>query len=507
MATAARSSALLLVALGAAAPPASAGDWRIVPSISVSATATNNIDQTKKNRKSERIVDVTPGINIVGQGDRLKLSLNYQLHGLFHANESRRNNHQNSLDAAMSLEAIENLFFVDVKAAISQQSLSAFASAPNSSVDTNNAENTVETRTFRISPYLRGAIGNAAEYLVRYDYSKMTTDESNSFDDQTRLFTAHVGSQKDFSRLGWAVDLIAQRNDFGQGRDTKADTLRGSLTYRVDPQLRVSATAGREAHNYASIKKKSHAIVGAGVEWAPTDRTLVAASRENRTFGNSDSFSFTHRTAGTSWKYSQSKDYVTSTDQSSGSVGTYFSLLDSMFSSAIPDPAARAAYINAMLAASGIAPGATLQGGFLTSGVTLQERKELSLALVGVRNTVTFAATHTETEDISKGTGSGWFLGTDFANLENIRQTGASVNWSHKLTGLSTLTGSASRLRSRGKGSGSNPVKMDETMYTLNFLTKLGPKTSAGLGARYVEADGTTEYTEAAVTGTFTHQF
>jgi uncharacterized protein (PEP-CTERM system associated) len=509
MDTAARSSVPVLLLLGAAlgllASPGLAGEWRIEPSISVTETVTDNVELVDKHRDGDWITDVTPGLSIIGQGDRLKLNFNYQLHGLYYANQSSRNNLQNSLNASGTLELLENWFYIDAEAMIAQQNLSAFSGSTYASVDTNDSGNTTETRAFHISPYFKGMLDNSVEYMARYDWSKKTSDEGSASNQETRNFSARVGSTKNFSLLGWSLEANSQKNELEEGRDTKADLLRGVLTYRVNPQFKVSLIGGYEANDYASLDKKSHTIKGLGFEWAPTERTLLAASREDRFFGDSDSITFTHRTARTAWKYKQSKDVYTSTDQTNGAVGTYFGLLDSMFSTAIPDPVARAAYVRALLQSYGISPDAVLQGGFLTSGVTLRKQQELSLALLGVRNTVTFAATRSQNKDISNGTGSGWFAGMDMASLSDVRQTGFSVNWSHKLSGLSTLAGSISRLKSESEGSAK--MHTDETMYTVNFLTQLGPKTNAGLGARRIKVEGTTNYTENALTGTFSHRF
>jgi uncharacterized protein (PEP-CTERM system associated) len=501
---------LALLALGAAwgavTPPVLAGEWRVVPSVVINETVTDNVGLTENHRESDLVTDVSPGIAISGRGDRLEIDLDYRLHGLHYARDSSRNNLQNSLNARGTLEALENWLFIDASAVIAQQNLSAFNGSMYSSVDTNDSGNTVETMTYRISPYFKGMLGDSTEYLLRYEFSNMRSDEGSARNERTMRLSGRLAGRVEGSRFGWSIDADSRKNDFEQGRDTKADLVRGTLTYHVDPQFGVFLIAGRESNDYASRDKRSHTIQGAGFEWTPTERTLLSVSAEDRFFGNSSNVTFTHRTAGTAWKYVQTKDAHTATDQSSGAVGTYFGLLDSMFSSAIPDPAARAAYVNAMLAANGISPNAMLQGGFLTAGVTSREHQELSLALVGARNTVTFAATRSETEDISSGTGLGWFLGTDFSSLDAIRQTGASINWSHRLSGLSTLTGSVSRLKSKGKGSSDS--QMDETMYTINFLTRLGPKTNAGMGLRRVEVNGTTsEHTENAVTGTFSHQF
>ena len=497
--------ALLVAALSTIATPVGAGEWTITPSISVNETATDNVDLVQRNRTSSLITDIVPGINILGTGDRGNLRFDYQMHNLYYSDDSSRNNHQNYLNAAGTLEALENWLFIDANASISQQNLSAFRGSTSYYVDTNNSNNTTETSTYRLSPYFKGVFGVSTEYELRYNLAKTSYSELNAYDTATQELLAKLKGLTRFSKLGWAIDASKQKTDLDRGRDTEADLFRGIVTYQYDPQFRFSLIGGRESNDYVTLDKESHTIKGLGFEWSPTERTLFSASREDRFFGNSDNISFTHRTAGTAWKFRQTKDVVTSTDQATGSVGTYFSLFDSMFISAIPDPVARAAFVNSLLQSNGISPTAQLQGGFASTGVTLEKRRELSFALNGVRNTVTFALTQTDSEDMSKSAGLGWYSGVDFAYLDQIRQTGASVNWSHKLTGLSSLTGSLSRLKSEGRGG--STIDTDEDMFTVNFLTKVGPSTNIGVGFRRTDFDGTTNYTENAVTGTFSHRF
>jgi uncharacterized protein (PEP-CTERM system associated) len=255
------------------------------------------------------------------------------------------------------------------------------------------------------------------------------------------------------------------------------------------------------------LNKESHSIKGTGFEWSPTDRTVLAISQEDRFFGPSRTTSFTHRTSGTAWKYSRSKDTsVLGNQQQQVGLGTYYDLFYSLLASTSYTPAQKAVIVNAQLLSSGLSPTAQLQGGYLSSGVTLQQRQELSFALLGARNTVTFAATRTESQGLTLGSGSGSLAGSAFSNANDIRQTAASINWSHKLTPLSSLIGSFSNLKSTGTGGGSNLETTQQTM-NVSFLTPLGPKTNASLGARRVVVDGTTSYTENALTGFLSHQF
>lgn len=180
-------------------------------------TATDNVGLSEKNRESDWITDIAPGITINGRGDRLKLNFDYRLHGLYYANDSSRNNLQNSLNARGTLEALENLFFIDASALISQQNLSAFRGSTNSSVDTNDSDNTTETRTYHISPYFRGVLGSSTEYLLRYELSKTSSDESNAFGTQSRQWIGRLAGTAGFSgSVGLSMET-ARKNDFDRG--------------------------------------------------------------------------------------------------------------------------------------------------------------------------------------------------------------------------------------------------------------------------------------------------
>ena len=134
--------------------------------------------------------------------------------------------------------------------------------------------------------------GASTEYELRYNHAQTTTDTSDSYDTTTREVVARLRGTPQLSRFSWAVDANTRKSEFSNGRENESDLLRGVLTYKFDPQFRVSLIGGREANDYTSIDKKSHTIKGLGLDWSPTDRTLLSASREKRFFGDSDSISY-----------------------------------------------------------------------------------------------------------------------------------------------------------------------------------------------------------------------
>lgn len=496
---------LLALAMGLAYP-AYAAEWKITPSITATETATDNVALSSTSRQSDLVTDISPAIHISGSGGRVKLNLDYQLHNLFYARDSDRNQTQNSLNAMGTLEAIEDWFFIDASGTISQQGISPFLGGSNSSsVNVNTDNNTTETSTYRVSPYFRGTLGGFADYLLRYNLATTKAQASDAYDSDSREVVFKLKGVTTLASLGWSIDANRLNTKNGNGLSNESDTLRGVLTYHFSPQFRGNIIAGREANDYLSESKESHTIKGAGVEWTPTARTSLAASRESRFFGNSNKIDFTHRTAGTAWKYSESKGATTQPNQSTLGVGTNYDLFFNLYASAIPDPVARAAYVNALLLSNGISPNAQSQGGYLTSGVTLQHQRTLSFAITGVTNTVTFAATQSKTNNLSKVIGSGLLIGQDQSLFQSVKQRGLSVNWSHKVTPNATLVGMVSHLKSQG--SGSNSAESTQKTFNLNFLVQLSPQTTASLGARRVVKDGTSSYKENALTATLSHQF
>lgn len=492
---------LLVIGVASAMVSVHAGEWSITPTLSVTETATDNVALTSRNKQSELISDVSPGIRIQGSGGRSKLLLDYQMHNLFYAQDSSRNEIQNSLSALGTLEAVDNWLFIEASGNISQQSLSAFgSSSASSSVNVNTNLNTSETSTYRVSPYIVGSFGSFADYQLRYNQSITRWKSSLSNDENVSELVGSLKGNTRFPSLGWSIDASTQKVNFDRGRDSEDDRVRGLLTYQIDPQFRVYLIGGVESNNYQSLDMESNSTRGAGFDWSPTERTLLSVSRENRFFGPANTISFSHRTPNTAWKYSDTEDVVTQTDQQSTvSLGTYFDLLQSMFPG-ITQEAAK-------VLLGGISPNAQIPGSFLTNGSTIEHRRELSFALLGSRNTVTFAAGETQSERASQGALISFLGASDFVEAQKIRQRFASINWSHKLTPMSSLIASVSRSNSKGSGTGTSNLETTEQAYNVNLTTQLGPKTNAGFSFRHAVGDGTADYTENTLTGTLSHQF
>ncbi|MBS1229924.1 MAG: hypothetical protein H6R17_3201 [Proteobacteria bacterium] len=476
--------------------PAAAGEWTITPMVSVNETATDNVNLVATNRSSDLVTDVNPGLRIDGAGGRSKLHFDYQLHNLFYARNSDLDRSQNSLNALGTLEAAENWLFIEASAAIAQQSISAFGGATSSTVNTNSSSNTTETGTYRVSPYMRGSFGNLADYLLRYNLSKYTTQYGDAFNSDTNELMGSLKGDTALASLGWMLDARSQTVKFGDGRNNELDLLRGILTYKLDPQLRVLLIAGREANNYLTADKTAYTTKGGGIEWAPTERTLASAIMENRFIGDTYHLIFSHITGGSVWKISKTRDVVVQQNQQ----GSF--AFDPVASS---PPTSSSAPVASNYTASS---GSPLTINSMISGVTLQERGDVSFALLGARNTLTFAAFNSKSTGITQILMAVPSIGGNYVLsplIQELKQRGASISWSHQLTGLSSLVASYALINN--KGTGATTLETDQKMFNVNLVTRLDPKTSAGVGVRRSVVDGTTNYTENALTGTISYQF
>ena len=179
-----------------------------------------------------------------------------------------------------------------------------------------------------------------------------------------------------------------------------------------------------------------------------------------------------------------------------------YELYFSQFASVEPDPIRRAALVNNFLQVNGINPNATAVGSFLTSALSLQRRQDLSFALLGQRDTITFIANRSEGLRLDTVVGG---VNDDLSNSAAVRQRGLSVNLAHRLTPETSLTVVAS-LQKAADAQGLQNTSTKSV--SVNVATRVGTHSTAVLGARRVVFESlSAPYTESAITGTLNIQF
>lgn len=471
----------------------------IVPRVSVTETLTDNVRLVNVGRQSDQITEISPGIRISRDAGRLQGVFDYSLNRVEYAQNPSLSRSQNALNTFGTLEALENWMYLDFNGSVAQQSISAFGTQSSDSTSIN--PNKTEVSNYRLSPYIRGRLGDQANYAARFSRTVVQGDATAVSGVATSDSIVNINGDSAFRTLGWSVNTSRQAIDYSAGRPTEADRFDIGLTYSVTPQFSVLASTGREFSNYTSVDKQSYTTNGFGVTWTPSETTRFSASQGNRSFGESHSLSFEHRTARTVWRFTDSKD-VSATPSQSGiaSLGTTYDLFFNQFATIEPNPIARAQLVNAFLQVNGISPTATVVSSFLTSAVSVVRRQDLSFALLGVRDTVTFIATQSESNRLD--TVSTGF--DDFNIATQLRQHGLSVNYSHRITPDYSLGVLASQQITSG-GLGLADATLN--FFNISITGKVQKNTTASVGVRRAVYSSGAPYDETAVVVNLNMQF
>jgi len=480
-----------LVALGAGAQESGARPTlTFTPELFIQETLTNNSHLTSGNGKTELITELTPELRLGSNAGRIKGFLDYAVRGLVYARESSANNIQQILSAAGTAEAVENWAYVDASATISQQNISALGTqSPDSSLINSNR---TEVTSVNVAPYLRGHLGNFADYDARLIWQSTRSDASNA-DSTTTTAMLRLASDRSLARLGWSADLSHQAIEFRAAGTNQTDRANGGLTYAATPELRFSAKAGHEINDLVTVTKKGYNTHGWGVTWSPSERTRLDAEREKRFFGNSHSVRFEHRMPRSVWTYTDTRDVSTDAGTSAPAGTTVFDLLFTQAASLVPDPVQRAAYVDAFLASNGLTRASLITGGFLTSAASVQRHQDLSFATLGVRTTLIVSAFRNDARRLD----STAVVTDDLSNGNLLNQKGLSVNVSHQLTPLSALSVLASLTKT---GASLGLQGSDLKLLTTTLTSRVRQNADLSLSARHAVSSGTaSSYTESAV--------
>ena len=474
--------------------------FSVVPRLSISETVTDNVRLSSNDRQSEFVTTISPGIRMSADRGRLKAYFDYALNSSYYAQNTSAARLQNALTAFGTLEAVENWVYVDASAGISQQSISPLGVQSTGATSINGNQN--ESATVRLSPYLRGRLANVVDYETRYSLTSNRNKASTESDVTIRDGSIRLSGRGAGARLSWSADASQQNTAFSAGRTTESEQYKLGFAYAVFPQLIASVSAGQESNNFTTADKQSSNTFGYGLSWTPSERTRVSASREARRFGDTFTVIASHRTPRTAWQFTDTQSIASPVGQNGlVNLGSAFDVFFDQFASVEPDPIKRTALVNNFLLANGLDPTSRVTGNFATSAVSLLRRQDLSFSLLGIRDTVTFVLTRSESsrlDTVSVAVDS-------LSNSAVVRQSGLSVSYAHRLTPDSSMNVLASAQQSSDS---LGLLDSNSRSVNLSFSTKLGPKSTAVVsGRRVVFESSANPYTESAITGTLNVQF
>ena len=492
--------ALLLVTAAGAQPVAGPRALALVPSGSITETLTDNYRLSGVNPQSDAITRLTAGVSLRSEAGLLRGYLDYSLSSLVYARHGERNELQNGLSSNLIADLLEGRMKVVVKAGISQRAVSAFGAQPAGNGLSN--DNSTELRTLRITPSLQGPLGPGLRYSGSLGYS--ISDTSNSNTGNSRATTAKLRLEPASpGRLGWSVDGSHVRSSFKLGRVNEDDRLVGNLNLPLDDfDLKLNGNAGVEFTDQASARRQRYQTWGVGLVWTPSPRARLAGELDRRFFGQSHSLSFEYRTPLTVWRLSDSRNLTTGDGQTGAAGrGTAFDHYFALFRSREPDDVKRAALVDSFLKLNKIDPDAGAPPGFLRSSATLDNRFDFSVAMLGPRSTALLTLTRSRTRRLDLVLGAQ----DDLANANEVRQTGVSLDLSHRLTPQSSLGLVLNQRQSRGTLASQDSRQRQASLL---HTSQLSAESTLAVGARRaLYKTGASAYAESALFATYGIRF
>lgn len=329
-------------------------EWRFQPRVAITETYTDNVDLLPQ-AQSDFISQISPGFSLDARSKRWNVLADYTLQNLFYARDSSRNAHNNLLSATGKAEILPDWFFLDALASISRQNNLAQAPQNEGFVTGNN--NTTQTRTYTVSPYVRDRVGTFLGYELRYQRDHVTTDSTSLPSSDGNQIKAQIRSGPEFSRVGWGLDYNRQDIDYNGGQQrTRIENTVASGRYLISARFALLASAGYEKNDFPVVGPKPEGTLwSAGFAWQPSKLTNVTATAGERFFGRTYALDTTHRTRALFWSAQYSENINSSRSQflssPSANTATY---LDALASASMPDPLERARFVNNFIVNNGL---------------------------------------------------------------------------------------------------------------------------------------------------------
>lgn len=283
-------------------------DWKLSPHVGASATLTDNGTQGA-NGDSAFIVTVTPGIAVRSEGSRrVQANFDYGLSVIERFGDGRGDSDDitHRLNASGKAEVVEDLFFVEGTANISQ-ALSSLLGAPGDS--TLNTGNRTSVGTYNISPYLTRRFGTFGTGVLRYSRSGALFEGNTAGDIGSNALQASFSSGSRFNDLFWGLNYSLRDASTQGGRDTQFESYSATLGYALTRKFRLRGSFGYDKNDFVAAPgvetEGDHWTVG--FDWSPSRRTALEASFGQRYYGDNYGFGLTHRTHHTQWnvRYSE----------------------------------------------------------------------------------------------------------------------------------------------------------------------------------------------------------
>ncbi|MGY0196441.1 TIGR03016 family PEP-CTERM system-associated outer membrane protein [Leptothrix sp. BB-4] len=463
------------LAVDAPTPAGVSQSVKVRPSVQLRSTTTNNISlSTGSAARADTVVVATPRLDVRINRPGLKVDAALASDLVTYVGRSRADRILPNARADTTVQLAERLLFLDA-------TLSADSSTPTPFGLLDVPSQTVYTRGTttreRISPYVTRELGTDGRIELRTDHSWVQNPASAgqlgnaTLSQQTGLYELRP------QPLGLRVDGQRQASSFSGSAvsDVTFETARGSLLYAAVPQQLLLIVSGGRDHGKFGSNDLTETLRGGGFIWTPSERTRLDALAEKRFFGTGWNVNFTHRSPFMAVNGSLRQGATTYAAQVAAlpAGADLVALLDSMLATRIPNPADRAAAVEQLIAQRNLPTTLGSPLNLYSTTAQLQKGGDLSVALLGVRHTVTLRMFYSRIEDL---------LGKDLPPLvsSNARQMGSTLGLSRRLRPETTADFSLGRTLTVGLGTNAG-TQTETNNVRLGLSESFSPRTTGSI--------------------------
>jgi uncharacterized protein (PEP-CTERM system associated) len=472
--------------------------WRFEPSLGALITATNNSGFSFSNeRERDVIVDIEPRLLVRGRGASFTLEGDVGLKALVYTQSTQENRLLPNGKVALNANLVERWLYFDTSVLAEQVASDPYTAR----ADTESGLNKINSLQYRFSPYLQHSFTPAVSLSLRTD--NIWTERRGEFNgnDPRRNSVVKRDSltfEQKPQPLGFSVEAAQETTKYRSGNDaTVLDQAyaRGVVNYALDPTFIVGLVGGKEKSEY-TLSSTTDTIAGVRFSWAPTERTELKGTYEQRFFGNGGSLQWTHRSPFVAFSFNAAREpnALGTSFQLNPGGGTVQSLLDAIFTTRYPNPADRAIVVGTVIAGLGVPSVLGSPVEVFADYAQLRDSVSLSAVFQGVRSTLSTRIYAIKSRQlVQEDAPLVPIVGLQADNT----QRGFSVDFTRRLT--STLTAEAGVGYGSIEGLGAAAGQSTKNTSARFGLTQtLSPRTKATVGTRVLRTDISTVGGEAS---------
>jgi len=244
--------------------PVVAGNLDVTPRIRLGAIYTDNLRLAPSNEEDDVAAEITPGVSIRADGNRLDASLDYRMENYIFYENSNANNTSHQLNATAAAELSKNLLFLDASSGIGQSIVDAEETISLNNFNTGG--NRTDFYSYTLSPYIQNHFGGWVNGTARYTYSQLKYDEGVSNSTRNGV-DARLVSGRRFKEISWSGNYTYDRFDYSdssrQGDSDTYNNANGEIRHRMTKDFSLVGQGGWADNDLRSNRDSDN-----GTYWA-----------------------------------------------------------------------------------------------------------------------------------------------------------------------------------------------------------------------------------------------